>query len=79
MVNKEICVIVSNILSTGSLNNTFLVGMTNHITESVATCGDSLEKSGNIRPKINTKMSPFPVASGPVCPISMPYIYSTNY
>ena len=45
----------------------------------MATCGDSLEKSGNIRPKINTKMSPFGVASGPVGPISMPYIYSTGY
>ena len=36
-------------------------------------------KSGNIRPKINKKMSPFAVASGPVGPISMPYIYSTDY
>ena len=46
---------------------------------SVDTCGDLLEKSGNIRPKINEKMSPFPVASGPEGPISMPYIYSTDY
>ena len=33
-----------------------------------------VEKRGNIRPKINKKMSPFAVASGPVGPISMPYI-----
>ena len=36
-------------------------------------------KSGNIGPKINKKMSPFAEASGPVGPISMPYIYSTGY
>ena len=38
-----------------------------------------VEKRGNIRPKINKKMSPFAEASGPVGPISLPYIYSTDY
>ena len=81
MVNKYICVIVSNILSTGSLNNTLHVAADKpyHRVGTLNCLWTHVEKSGNIMPKINRKMSPFASASGPMGPISMPNIYSTDY